>query len=182
MNKQDLRVIKTKKNLFNRLLELLKTQNFNDITVTKLCEICEVNRSTFYTHFLNIDELFEVQMLEIMEKLNMEFEMAYKQLDILGNDGLTSVYKHILDNRNFYDILFSDKIPTKYSLIFIQQYMQFPKKIILKYIQADIDYELYYTFCSSATIGLILHWKNNGYKQSPSQMSIQTMKFFTRDF
>jgi AcrR family transcriptional regulator len=182
MNKQDLRVIKTKKNLFNKLLELLKTQSFNDITVTKLCEICEVNRSTFYTHFLNIDELFEVQMIEIMEKINKEFAIAYKQLDILGNDGLTSVYKHFLDYRNFYDILFSNKIPTKYLLIFIQQYMQYPKKIISNNIQSDIDYELYYTFCSSATIGLIIHWKNTGYKQSPSQMSVQTMKYFSGDF
>ena len=70
MQKEDLRVINTKKNLFNKLLILLQTHDFNDITVTKLCEYSEINRSTFYTHYSNIDDLFETHMIEIMDKLN----------------------------------------------------------------------------------------------------------------
>ena len=179
MQKEDLRVIKTKKNLFNKLLILLQTHDFNDITVTKLCEYSEINRSTFYTHYSNIDDLFETHMIEIMDKLNEEYKKAYNQILLLEKAGLTNVFQHILDNRDFYDILFSEKVPTKFTSLFIQHYMQLPKEIISKAVRSEIDYELYYTFCISATIGVINHWRKTDYTKSPSEMSIQTMTFFS---
>ncbi|MBT2668677.1 TetR/AcrR family transcriptional regulator [Bacillus sp. ISL-4] len=181
MQKQDLRVIKTKKNLFNKLLQLLQTYDFNDITVTKLCEHSEINRSTFYTHYSNIDDLFETHMIEIMNKLNEEYKMAYNRIYLLEKAGLTNVFQHILDNRDFYDILFSEKIPTKFTLLFIQHYMQLPKEIISKTVRSEIDYELYYTFCASATIGIINHWRKTGYAKSALEMSTQTMTFFSNE-
>ncbi|MFJ7647272.1 TetR-like C-terminal domain-containing protein [Lysinibacillus sp. NPDC097279] len=179
MEKQDLRVIKTKRNLFNNLLQLLLTHEFTDITVTKLCEHSEINRSTFYAHYSNIDDLFESHMIEIMNKLNEEYKMAYNRIYLLEKDGLTNVFQHILDNREFYNILFSEKIPTKFISLFIQHYMQLPKEIISKAVRSEIDYELYYIFCASATIGVINHWCKTGYAKSTLEMSKQIMTFFS---
>ena len=181
MQKQDLRIVKTKKNLFHHLLKLLKTQDFNDITVTKLCEYSEINRSTFYTHYSNIDDLFETHMMEIMGKLNEEYKIAYHQIFLLEKDGLTNVFQHILDHRDFYDILFSEKVPPKFNSLFIQHYMQLPKELIEKAVLSKIDYELYYTFCISATIGVINHWRKTGYVKSPLEMSKQIMTFFSNE-
>lgn len=50
-NKTDLRVIKTKKNLYESLLELMKEKPFEEIKVSDICEKAMVNRSTFYSHF-----------------------------------------------------------------------------------------------------------------------------------
>lgn len=181
MQKQDLRVIKTKKNLFNHLLQLLQTYDFNDITVTKLCEQSEVNRSTFYSHYSNIDDLFETHMMNFMNELNEQYKIAYSRIILLDKAGLTNVFQHIYDNRTFYDILFSDKIPTKYTLLFIEHYMNLPKKIISKAVRSEIDHELYYTFCASATIGVINHWRKTGYAKSALEMSTQIMTFFSNE-
>lgn len=121
-------------------------------------------------------------MLEIMKILNQEFKKAYKKIKLLEHNGLTNVFQHILEYKYFYDILFSEKFPTKYTSLFIKHYMLFPKKIISSYAKNDIDFDLYYTFCASATIGLIIHWRNTGYTQSVLHMSTQTIKFFSRDF
>lgn len=181
MPKEDLRIRKTKKVLFRTLLQLLETNEFHDITVTKLCAKSEINRSTFYMHYANIDDLFETQMLEIMQHLNAEFEKSYEKIFLLERSGLENVYQHILDHRYFYDILFSEKIPSKYNQLFIDHYMQRPKDLIIQSVRLEIDYELYHTFCVSATIGLIRHWSRNNYDKTALEMSRQTMSFFSNE-
>ena len=120
-------------------------------------------------------------MIEIMDKLNEEYKIAYNRIFSLEKDSLTNVFQHILDNRDFYDILFSEKVPTKFNSLFIQCYMQLPKEIISKTVRSEIDYELYYTFCISATIGVINHWQKTGYAKSPLEMSKQIMMFFSNE-
>ena len=49
--KRDLRVQKTYTALFRAFEELLKTKQFEDITVTELCDTAVIRTATFYKHF-----------------------------------------------------------------------------------------------------------------------------------
>ena len=49
--KVDLRIIKTKKNLYEGLLSLMKERTFEEIKVSDICNAALTNRSTFYDHF-----------------------------------------------------------------------------------------------------------------------------------
>ena len=49
--KEDARVRKTKAKLIATFRQLLIEKNFEDITVNELCELSDVRRATFYTHF-----------------------------------------------------------------------------------------------------------------------------------
>ena len=51
MKKDDLRIIKTKKALYNALINLMKNKTFEEIKVSDICNEALVNRSTFYAHF-----------------------------------------------------------------------------------------------------------------------------------
>ena len=51
MMNEDKRILKTKKNLKNTLLELLNEKAFEQITVKEICERSATSRITFYTHF-----------------------------------------------------------------------------------------------------------------------------------
>lgn len=51
MKKEDIRVIKTKKNLYNALNKLMTEKPFENIKVMEICEEALVNRPTFYAHF-----------------------------------------------------------------------------------------------------------------------------------
>ncbi len=55
--KQDLRVIKTQKALFEALLSLMKDKAFEEIKVADICSFALVNRSTFYSHYNDKYEL-----------------------------------------------------------------------------------------------------------------------------
>lgn len=59
MKKQDLRVIKTKKNIKEEFRKLLKNKPIEKITVTELAENALINKGTFYLHYTDIYDLYE---------------------------------------------------------------------------------------------------------------------------
>lgn len=48
---------KIKFKLANTLKRLCKKRSLSKISVTDLCKACEINRSTFYYHFLDMEDL-----------------------------------------------------------------------------------------------------------------------------
>lgn len=62
MNNNDRRVKRTKKALYEALLTLLKEKSINEITVTELTTLADVNRATFYFYYTDlIDMLQQIQ-------------------------------------------------------------------------------------------------------------------------
>lgn len=49
----------TKQAIMNCLLELLSTKQLDKITVKDICEICEINRNTFYYYFQDIYDVLD---------------------------------------------------------------------------------------------------------------------------
>lgn len=49
--KYDLRIVKTRKALFDAFLELVSEKPFDAITVNEICKRALVRRATFYNHF-----------------------------------------------------------------------------------------------------------------------------------
>lgn len=74
MNKQDLRVIKTKNALYNALLELMKKNSFEEIKVSDICNHALVNRSTFYAHYEDKYELLSDYINELKTSLTNELK------------------------------------------------------------------------------------------------------------
>ena len=70
--KQDLRIIKTRKNLYESLLYLLKEKTFEEIKVSDICEKALVNRSTFYAHYNDKYELFADLIEALKSSLALE--------------------------------------------------------------------------------------------------------------
>lgn len=62
-NMEDKRIVKTKKNLKNTLIEMLGEMQFEQISVTELCRRAETSRITFYTHYSDkyalVDDIFD---------------------------------------------------------------------------------------------------------------------------
>ncbi len=58
-NEQDLRVIKTRRNIMESFLALLKEKPLEEISVTEICDRAQCSRNTFYLHFPYKDALYE---------------------------------------------------------------------------------------------------------------------------
>lgn len=59
MGKQDLRVVKTRRNIEDTFLRLLKGMPFERITVKEIVEEALVNKGTFYRHYMDKYDLAE---------------------------------------------------------------------------------------------------------------------------
>ena len=108
--KIDLRVIKTKKNLYNSLLILMGSMPFEDIKVSDICDKSLINRSTFYAHFSDKYELLHSLISDLKEELVLTLEknqgienpkdyyMKMIELFLTHIDDNINAYKAIINN------------------------------------------------------------------------------------
>ncbi|RDU23532.1 TetR/AcrR family transcriptional regulator [Anaerosacchariphilus polymeriproducens] len=67
MRQNDLRVIKTRKNIESSFIELLGEKDFTKITVQDILDRALINRSTFYKHYADKCQLAEKMCSEIFD-------------------------------------------------------------------------------------------------------------------
>lgn len=72
MKTNDLRVIKTKKAMFDALNELMKEKTFEEIKVSDICSKALINRSTFYAHYEDKYELLQDSIKDLKDSLSKE--------------------------------------------------------------------------------------------------------------
>ena len=65
----DLRILKTKKSLYDALLHLMGERTFEEIKVSEICHKAMTNRSTFYAHFEDKYALLNSLILDLKEEL-----------------------------------------------------------------------------------------------------------------
>ena len=70
--KIDLRIIKTKNNLYQTLIKLMSDRPFEEIKVSDICEKALVNRSTFYSHYSDKYELLSSYIDTLKESLEKD--------------------------------------------------------------------------------------------------------------
>ena len=80
MNKNESKYFNTALLMDEALLILLETKEFEFITVKEICLKAGVNRSTFYLHYQNVNEL----LIEAIEMINKRFYESFsiKKFDV----------------------------------------------------------------------------------------------------
>ena len=105
-----------KEQITKKLIELLNTMKYEDISVSLLCEKCSTSRTTFYKHFKNIDDVFyelENKIISDMEKLYKE-NNKHRIKDLNSKTELSNLYemyKYIYDNKDIFIFMYSDNCP-----------------------------------------------------------------------
>lgn len=80
MNKSESKYFNTALKMEQAFLELLEKKDYPFITIKEVCEKAKVNRSTFYLHYENLDDL----LCETVDMLHKDFQnsmnMNYKSI------------------------------------------------------------------------------------------------------
>lgn len=102
--KIDLRILKTKKSLYESLLYLMKEKSFEDIKVSDICERAYINRSTFYAHFEDKYMLFDTLIRDLKESLRKELEnkRSISNLKEYYIELIKVLMNHMEDRRDIY--------------------------------------------------------------------------------
>ncbi|MCR4671366.1 MAG: TetR/AcrR family transcriptional regulator C-terminal domain-containing protein [Saccharofermentans sp.] len=103
-NKNDRRTQRTERALRDGLAELLIEKELSKITVREITDKADVNRVTFYKHYLDVYDLYEQIEKEILVDLGL-IVLEY------GEISTAEIFKHLLDyvdnNRTLFKMVFS---------------------------------------------------------------------------
>ena len=83
MNHTDKRVKRTKKALRDALLTLLESKSINEITVTELTTLADVNRATFYFYYIDL--------LDMLQQVQNEVYECFRQIVEESNESITTI-------------------------------------------------------------------------------------------
>lgn len=104
-SKTDLRIIKTRRAISNALIELLQKKGINKITVAELSQKAEINKGTFYLHYVDIYDLYQKALQEHLIKIvdKMDFlDLFFTDPDMFSRKlVMRSINKSIFENDPF---------------------------------------------------------------------------------
>lgn len=87
------------------MLELMKYTEFEKITVKKICEIADVNRSTFYAHFIDIYDMLEKMESHLHQELLESLPASSSPVHMMFSKELLVFFlQHIRKHQYFYRI------------------------------------------------------------------------------
>ena len=137
--KEDLRVKKTKLNLYNGLLKLMEEKSFEEIKVTDICTKALVNRSTFYDHFNDKYELLQSYINHLSSTLSEKLSVDVEAEDITTY--YTELFKIFIDeiNTNFdtYKVIFNNN----YNSIVVNMFIETISTSIIKYLDNNYTFK-----------------------------------------
>lgn len=174
--KVDRRVIKTRRQLKKGLAALMKEKSVNQITVKELVEEVDINRSTFYLHFKDIQDLLR----EIEENMEAQIKRAIEEHPIVsGNENafyfIEDMFRVLDEEREISKAL----IGPNGDMGFIHRIERIIKEnsrgtLEKMFLGKKEDLKYFYAFCLSGCLGLVKVWLNEGEEKSPEEMAQMT--------
>jgi AcrR family transcriptional regulator len=168
--KMDQRVRLTRNLLKNALVQLMQKQHITKISVRALCEIADINRSTFYVHYADQYDLLEKVEQEVMENLNKYLSSQDLNKDLpISEQVLTKVLAYVKENMELFKALLSENC----DVAFQKDLMKLAQVLSSQHNQSlDANIQEYAeTFFLSGSISMLQRWLHAGANESPAQMA-----------
>lgn len=143
-------------------VELLQEKELGEVSVTDICKIARVNRTTFYNNYLDIYDLAN----KIKEKLEMEVSKLYEdeRINQYNSNNFSKIFNLVKENQLFFKTFF--KLGFDSNEFFDYEYdTNLSKKF---YNDEFIDYHI--DFFKAGFNAIIKKWLYNGCVESTSDM------------
>lgn len=158
--KEDSRPIRTQEMLKEALLTLLQEGHLlHQISIQKLTKRANLNRTTFYLHYQNINELKEHLVSDILQVLTDKIENLTSIFDRNRKEHLIQLLDYLLDQRNYILALVQFEQVEKHLLLLMKDLIvtrRNQSKISGRKIIVDTDIK------AASIIGVIIWWLKDG--------------------
>lgn len=159
--------------LKNSLLQLLKEKQFSSITVKEICELADINRSTFYAHYSDQYELLEKIEEEIIDDMNL-YLSSY---DFNEKDEVLQMTEKIVEylstKKDEVHILLNASGDSSFQLKVMEVAKAFITKQWMEFEHMDKELSNYLsTFIISGSVQVMKLWLNDGMKKTPKEMAV----------
>lgn len=176
MEDLDLRVQKTYKLLVFAFDNLLREKEFEEISVTELCDAAMIRRPTFYKHFL---DKYDFLTFFIKHQMNLIFDEAFQKVEEdEESDFFVLVFKQLLNQHdNLMYLIFSLQMKSDI-MIELEAVQEYGQKMLRNYLSTGkkaSDLPIINEYKAQIIMGITIqsvHWyKNNSDQISQEEMT-----------
>lgn len=161
------RYYSTEEKIQKALFSLLKFKHYNDISIKEICYEAGINRSSFYAHYQDINDL----MIKTEQALSKSMTSIFDPNKVWDSDVFIKMFKFLYDNQNFYrtylttnEQAFMEKNDFKNFIGIIEKYN--------KNLDFESNERIYHmAFFAGGIKALCKSWLSTGCKETPEQMS-----------
>ncbi len=171
--KDDRKTRYTKTVLRDSLMELMKRKPITKITIKELCETADINRTTFYAHYLDQYDLLrkiEDEMISWVKEVITDLQGKSDKHEILPY--IEKILEYIVQNNNHIGVLMSEQGDLEFQNRLFATVYEY-KTVIPFNLDGDDEEneELYNVFIVNGSVGLIRHWIKNGMNIPPKKLA-----------
>ena len=154
----------SRERMIKALFELVQTRKVQDISISELCELAQVNRTTFYNHYDNINKLAEDARNEIAQEYARQFE---GNTDGFTPENILIMFRHFHDNQIIYTTYF--KLNPSYN----ESLSIYNRELAKQHYpnQSDNLVRYHAEFFAAGITAIIKHWLSAGCKETPEEMT-----------
>ena len=180
MKVEDRRVRRTKQLIKQSLIELMHEKPFNEIKIKDITERADLNRGTFYLHYVDIYDLLssiENEIFETLEKLLLVYHSNSLQISCF--DLLKEVFSYIETNRDLFEALLNSQVEEA----FLTKLQALIKTLGLELMQTTYKdtslphYSYFLSFVLNGVLGVTEQWFKNGMDLSSKEMATMINHF-----
>lgn len=169
--KNDLRIKRTEKLIFDALIKCTIRKGFSAVTVSDITDTAEINRATFYRHYKDKLDLLNHYAQTVYDMLDAQNNRVNKSKFHSIPTSLVNIFDHVQENALFYRVMwgkngdpnFTEKIRT-----YIQKRIQrsLPENLYMDKNRID----LFVTYSANASFGAVLWWLEHDMPYTSSEM------------
>lgn len=177
-NVTDLRIVKTRTNIKNSLIDLLAEKNVSKITVTELAEKAMINRKTFYRHYHTVQDVVDDINYDIINNVvslaknsDRDSNNLVNQLNFIGIsivENKEQIKKILKNSPEVFGSGRSVELLKRFIEVSIRPVLNFKNEAKLKYLVE---------FVVSGFISVYVCWFNGGCVESSEKLADAVNEF-----
>ncbi|RRG03703.1 MAG: TetR/AcrR family transcriptional regulator [Lactobacillus sp.] len=177
--KVDLRILRTKKMIFAAFMQLVEEEGFDAVTIQEIADKAMINRTTFYAHFKDkqdlYDQIFTTSMVPFLKILDGE-TISGNQIKLKTVTSLlTRLFTEIKANRQFYMLALDGANAMRLSELLhdllAQHYAEIFDHLLITHNQKKIPTDFIISYMTSIFIGTVNWWVRADSDFSPEHMA-----------
>ncbi len=183
VNKSESKYFNTAVKMDEALLALLEKKDFQCITVKEICDMAEVNRSTFYLHYETVGDLLNETMELVMKRFEEKFATIERvsaeqianiptdRLVFINTEYLVPYLEFVKENQRVFNVAISRPTVIRTNQIFNHLYAETIYPIMKRFglEEHEIKYKL--SFYLQGIFAVICEWIKNGCTETVDVMA-----------
>lgn len=178
IKKMDRRVKYTKMVIKESFVKILKQKPISKISIKEICDDADINRATFYAHYLDQYDLLQQIENEIITDINRYLSSYdFKSEKDVPVDLIEKILEYIRENSELFDLLLNSngdmQFQQEITNIIGQQHFS---SMLESNSLSKEDSEYIFHFLASGSVGVIQKWLKDGMKKSPKEMAVLILR------